>query len=153
VGERDTVYLFLVRDHAELSRVAEAEGSPPLGYLVAARSADGESAFIFHVHVSEGRRSAGVGTALVRDFEEGARALGVRLAWFLAARGSVAFYERLGYAPDPGALPPDLARYVREAKHSIVMSKRLGRTGQAGRGDDQEPSGDKCFSSGPQVST
>ncbi len=130
VAERDTVYLFLTRDHARYCLVAEEEAEAgnkrPLGYLVAARSCDGESAFVFQVHVRPERRREGVGTALVRELEETAARDGVRLVWFLARREARGFYSALGYLPSDELLDPEAAAYVARVKRTAVMAKRLG---------------------------
>ncbi len=131
VAERDTVYLFLTRDHARYCLVAEDEAEAgnkrPLGYLVAARSSDGKAAFVFQVHVRPQRRREGVGTALVRKFEETAERDGVRLVWFLARREARGFYSALGYLPSDELLHPEAAAYVARAKRTTVMTKRLGK--------------------------
>ncbi len=133
VGERDTVYLFLVRDHAELCRVAEAEDGLAVGYLIAARSADGSSAFVFHVHVRAGWRRRGIGSALVREFEEAAGAAGVTRAWFLVAADVRAFYESHGYARADEVLWPEAVDYVQRRKGAVVMAKDLRDLPSPGR--------------------
>lgn len=125
VPERDTIYLFITQDHARLCFAAEDASGEVIGYLVAAGSADGTAAFVFHVHVRPGKRRRGVGTALVRAFEDSARSGRVRLVWLLAGDPSRDFYARLGYGPMDDLLHPDAARYVRKAKRTGVMGKRL----------------------------
>jgi len=129
VGERDTIYLFIVRDHARLGRVAETEAGEPVGYIVAARSCDGRAAFIFHTHVSPEWRGKGIGTALMREFEDGARSAGVGRVWFLARQEVRGFYEALGYCEVDGVLWPEAAEYVRCFKNAFVMAKDLAPTG------------------------
>jgi ribosomal protein S18 acetylase RimI-like enzyme len=125
VRERDTIYLFLARDHGDCCFVAEDERAAPLGYAIGARSSDGESVFLFHVHVRPESRSRGVGSALMRHLERTARDRGVRHIWFLARDGISGFYARLGYNEIRGELPEDVTQYVRSVKASAVMQKEL----------------------------
>ncbi len=125
VSERDTIYLFITQDHARYCFAAEDERGDVIGYLVAAGSADGTAAFIFHVHVRPGKRRRGIGSALVNAFEDAARSGAVRLVWLLAGDRSRDFYARLGYGPMDDLLHADAARYVTKAKRTGVMGKRL----------------------------
>jgi GNAT superfamily N-acetyltransferase len=125
VEERDTIYLFLTQDHARYCFAAEDERGGTLGYVIAARSAEGDSAFVFHVHVRPEHRGRGAGTALVKALESTARADGVRLLWLLAREKACGFYRRLGYAEADDVLHPDAVRYVRAVKRGRVMAKEL----------------------------
>ncbi|MHC4251814.1 MAG: GNAT family N-acetyltransferase, partial [Planctomycetota bacterium] len=129
VSERDTIYLFIAQDHARYCFAAEDERGRAIGYLVAAGSADGERAFVFHVHVRPDKRRRGIGTALVRSFEDAARTGGVRVIWLLARDRAKDFYSRLGYGPMEGFLDPAAAGYVKQAKRTGVMGKRLDAGG------------------------
>ena len=135
IAERDTIYLFLVRDHGACSFVAEDEAGMPLGYAVGARSADGVSVFLFHLHVRRRYRSQGVGTALMAHLEGAAHAAGVQKVWFLAGDKAKPFYARLGYVDALGDLPRELARYVRCVKTSTLMEKTLTTSGEHNVGD------------------
>jgi len=128
VAERDTIYLFLTQDHARYCFAAEDGAGGTLGLLVGARSADGLSVFLFHVHVKASARSRGVGTALVRELELTARADGVERIWLLSRAEARGFYERLGFREARGLLAPEAARYVQRAKRSVVMAKDLGQS-------------------------
>ncbi len=127
VVERDTVFLFLTRDHGRYCLVAEDDEGRALGYLVAARSSDaGEgAAFIFQVHVRKPKRRRGIGSALVGELEETARGDGVDLVWFLAREEAQGFYSKLGYRPSGKLLHPEALRYVTDVKRTMVMAKRL----------------------------
>ncbi|MHC4502896.1 MAG: GNAT family N-acetyltransferase [Planctomycetota bacterium] len=125
VVERDTVYLFLSRDHGRYCLVAEDEESRALGYLISARSSDGEAAFIFQVHVRKRARRRGVGSALVGELEKTARGGGADLVWFLAREEAQGFYSKLGYRPSGELLDPEALRYVTDVKRTTVMAKRL----------------------------
>ncbi len=125
VVERDTVYLFLSRDHGRYCLVAEDDEGRALGYLISARSSDGEAAFIFQVHVRKPKRRRGVGRALVGELEETARGEGADLVWFLAREEAQGFYSKLGYRPSGKLLHPEALRYVTDVKRTMVMAKRL----------------------------
>ena len=125
IVERDTVFLFLTRDHGRYCLVAEDDEGRVLGYLIAARSSDGEAAFIYQVHVRKPERRRGVGRALVGELEETARGGGVDLVWFLAREEAKAFYSKLGYRLSDKLLHPEALRYVTDVKRTTVMAKRL----------------------------
>jgi predicted N-acetyltransferase YhbS len=125
VRERDTIYLFITQDHARYCFAAEDEHGRVVGYVVAARSGQGEAVFVFHVHVRPRHRRRGVGAALVRALEDVARTEGVGIIWLLAGDRAGDFYSRLGYGPMEELLHPSAQSYVRNAKRTGVMGKRL----------------------------
>jgi ribosomal protein S18 acetylase RimI-like enzyme len=125
VRERDTIYLFLTQDHAQMSLVAEESGGEAAGYVIAARSADGKGAFVFHLHVRRGRRRRGIGRALMRRLEANAREMGVERVWLLAGLAAREFYERMGYVRSSSFLEHDAARQVRDVKNASVLVKEI----------------------------
>ncbi len=125
VAERDTIYLFVTQDHARYCFAAEDARGRAIGYVVAAGSGQGEAVFVFHVHVRADHRRRGVGASLVHALEEVARADGVSLVWFLARDRARDFYSRLGYGPMDEILSTGARRYVKSAKRTGVMGKRL----------------------------
>ena len=125
VRERDTIYLFITQDHARYCFAAEDERGRAIGYVVAARSGSGEAVFIFHVHVRTKHRRRGIGAALVSALEDVARSSGVRVVWLLAGDRAAAFYSRLGYGPMDELLHSEAQSYVRNAKQTGVVGKRL----------------------------
>ena len=129
VGERDTIYLFLARDHGRCCLVAESDEGSPIGFLVGARSADGASLFLFHVHVREEFRGRGIGSQLVQRMEQTARDQGVRSVWLLAREAAAPFYARMGYRNDPSVIPSAIAEYVRRRKSAAAMVKVLTASG------------------------
>ncbi len=126
VKERDTIYLFLTQDHPSMCFVAEEAEGKPVGYVVAARSADGKAAFIFHLHVRRDRRGRGIGRALMEHFEAGAREAGVGCIWLLAGERARGFYARIGYSESRDLLHPDAVKHMRSVKNASVLFKRIG---------------------------
>jgi ribosomal protein S18 acetylase RimI-like enzyme len=129
VAERDTIYLFLCRDHASCSFVAEDEDGNALGYLVGGRSADGESVFLFHLHVRRAHRRRGIGTALMRKMEDVAANGGVETVWLLARDRAERFYARLGYSERISDLPGVVLRHVQHVKATKIFEKSISAKG------------------------
>ena len=125
VRERDTIYLFLTQDHPSMCFVAEDAEGNALGYVIAARSADGRAAFILHVHVRPDARGRGMGRALMERFETSCRAEGLKRIWLLAGKRARGFYERVGYVQSRELLHPEAARHVGSVKNALVLVKGI----------------------------
>ena len=134
IAERDTIYLFLARDHASCSFVAEDEDGNALGYLVGGRSADGASVFLFHVHVRSEHRRRGIGTALMTKMEDAAARAGAVKVWLLARTRVERFYARLGYTECTSGLPKAIRSYVQHVKASKVLEKSISAKGVRANG-------------------
>lgn len=125
VRERDTIYLFLTQDHSSTSFVAEDDEGGAVGYVVAARSADGRAAFVFHLHVRHDRRGDGIGRALMERLEAAAREAGVERIWLLASGKASRFYTHIGYVQSRDLLDPHAARHVGSVKNASVLVKEI----------------------------
>ncbi len=123
ITERDTIYLIVSRDHAEVSAVAEL-GGKVAGLVLGMRSADGRSVFLLQLHVRRELRRKGIGTRLLEEFERRARELGVRRVWLFTTLAR-SFYEKRGYAASADVLDPGMLAYVLSAKKSLVLSRAL----------------------------
>ncbi len=105
--------------------VAEEGGGAPVGYVVAARSADGRAVFVFQLHVRGDRRGRGIGTALLERFETGAARAGVERVWLLTGDRAKGFYTRFGYVQSGELLHPEATEYLRSAKSASVLVKEI----------------------------
>lgn len=123
ITERDTIYLIVARDHGGVSARAELDGKPA-GFALGVRSADGKAVFLLQLHVRRELRRRGIGTRLLRELENRARALGVERVWLLTTLAR-SFYEKRGYSSSPDVLDPEALAYVRGVKRSLVLSKKL----------------------------
>ena len=123
IAERDTIYLIVSRDHAEVSAVAELDGRPA-GFVLGMRSADGDSVFLLQLHVRRELRRRGIGTRLLHELERRARELGVKRVWLFTTLAR-SFYEKRGYAASADVLDPEALGYVMSVKTSLVLSKDL----------------------------
>ena len=131
VSERDTIYLMLTLDHGRYCMVAEGDDGAPLGYLICARSADGKSVFVFHVHVLRKHRGQGIGSALMRRLDAVAIEDGVERIWLIAGDRLRWFYGNLGYSTSNDWPFPWVVEYIRNTKNASIMSKRLPSEGVA----------------------
>jgi GNAT superfamily N-acetyltransferase len=91
----------LISDRNALILVAtEERSSEPIGYLLGFQHetffADGPVGWVEEVYTRADRRRAGVGRALMLEFEDWAWESGARLV-ALATRRAQAFYEAIGY--------------------------------------------------------
>jgi predicted N-acetyltransferase YhbS len=129
VRERDTIYLFLAQDHSSTSFVAEDDEGGAVGYVIAARSADGRAVFVFHLHVRRDRRREGIGRALMERLETAAGEAGVECIWLLANAKASRFYTHIGYVQSRKLLDPYAARHVIRVKNASVLTKEIARPG------------------------
>lgn len=125
--ERDTIYMTLCHDQRRYCLAAEDEKGAALGYILAARSAEGGSIFVFHLHVERNSRRRGVGTRLLGALERRARRDGARRIWLLCPERVAGFYAARGFKRAEGILDPEAARHVQREKHAFVMAKTLAR--------------------------
>ena len=125
VCERDTIYLFLTQDHSSTSFVAQDDEGGAVGYVIAARSADGRAVFVFHLHVRRDRRGQGIGRALMERIEAAAGEAGVERVWLLANAKASRFYTHIGYVQSRELLDPQAARHVRSVKNASVLIKEI----------------------------
>lgn len=110
---------------ADTSLVADSDDGSLAGFVVAFESQDAPGVgYIHFVWVSPEYRGAGVGTALYEGAFDLLRARGCHLVEVVtrrANRGSIAFHERLGFAPDVPGTGADLE----SGPDVVVLTRRL----------------------------
>ena len=122
IKERDTIYLEIVQQQREFCFIAEVPEKRFAGIIVAGRGAS--SAFIYHLWIHPDLEGLGLGTELLRHFEEAASRAGLEYVWCFTTE-SGGFYRKLGYTDDQGIFSGSALDHVRKVKGASVMVKRL----------------------------